>query len=105
MAKFSKYYCPWCETAKLEFIERTTARPLSNGVYLGCSKAQTSNCPDTTGICATEAEAEGYAAEFGCKEEPSTEWPDSGYQANAVGHQSIGNHDACLLPSQLTART
>ncbi len=86
MAKFSKYYCPWCETAKLEFIERTTSGPLLHGVYLGCSKAQITNCPDTTGVCRTEDEADAYAAEFGCKEAPSEEWPDSTYQANALGH-------------------
>lgn len=84
MAKFSKYYCPWCETAKLEFIERTTSHPLRSGVYLGCSKAQITNCPDTTGICDTEVEAEGYAAESGCKKVPSNEWPDNRYQAAAT---------------------
>ncbi|KGG87669.1 hypothetical protein [Comamonas thiooxydans] len=85
MAKFSKYYCPWCETAQLEFIERTAKSPLMVGIYLGCSKAQITNCPDTTGACSTEAEAEGYAVEMGCKEEPSKEWPDNGFHANAIG--------------------
>ena len=74
--KYSKYYCPWCEGAKLEF--RDVMYDASNGpcavsnqgIVLGCSLAQVTNCPDTTAACRTEDEAEGYAREM-CKTYPT----------------------------------
>ena len=70
--KLSKYYCAWCEGARLEFREVMYDAPNGPsaskllGIALGCSMAQITNCPDATGACASEEEAERFASEL-CK--------------------------------------
>lgn len=67
--KLSKYYCSWCEGARLEFRDVMYDAPNGpcarsiQGIVLGCSLAQVTNCPDATGACDSEEEAEMYAAE------------------------------------------
>lgn len=74
--KLSKYFCPWCEGVRLEFREVSGSAPNGNGsaqlhgINLSCSLAQVTGCPDATGACATEEEAERYAAEQ-CKLHPA----------------------------------
>lgn len=66
--KLSKYFCPWCEGVRLEFRDMSGSAPNGagsaqmRGIVLGCPLAQVTGCPDATGACATEAEAEAYAA-------------------------------------------
>ena len=67
--KLSTWICPWCEKHRLEYVEGSftgTRLPIC-GVKLACFDPTEFNCPDTTGICKTEAEADGYASEL-CKE-------------------------------------
>lgn len=76
--KLSKYYCPWCEGARLEFRDVMYDAPNGptassiQGIVLACSLAQVTNCPDTTGACKTEAQAESYASEM-CVTRPTWE--------------------------------
>ena len=54
--KLSKYRCPWCETHRLHYLENWRGE-----VKLACRDPGEFNCPDTTGWCETEEEANGYA--------------------------------------------
>ena len=62
--KLSKWLCPWCETRRLQYVEGYLRRPFVSGVKLVCSNPGADDCPDTTGLCKTEAEADRYAAEL-----------------------------------------
>lgn len=73
--KLSKYFCPWCEGVRLEF------REVSSGINLSCPLAQVTGCPDATGACATEEEAEQYAAEQ-CKLHPAPQGEAQGRYAD-----------------------
>ena len=86
--KLSKYYCSWCEGARLEFREvmydapnGPCARSLQ-GIVLGCSMAQITNCPDATGACDSEEEAEMYASERCKTRDTSKTAQPSRYTAN-----------------------
>lgn len=67
--KLSKYFCPYCEGVRLEFRDVPSSAPdgvesaHKNEIVLGCPLAKYTGCPDTTGACATEAEAESSAAQ------------------------------------------
>lgn len=67
--KLSQYFCPWCEGARLEFREVSEGAPNGagsaqlRGIKLSCSLAQVTGCPDATGACGSEVEAEWYAAQ------------------------------------------
>jgi hypothetical protein len=58
--------CPWCQEHPLRVYED----PSDGKVHLGCSNPQATNCPDTTGKCATEAEAMRFAKKV-CKPYPT----------------------------------
>ena len=66
--------CPWCEGAPLHFADVRRDAPNGAGsgtlagVALVCSGG--AGCPDTTGACATESEATGYALELGARAWP-----------------------------------
>ena len=80
--RLSKYYCAWCEGARLEFRDVRYDAPngsssVSNqGIVLSCSLAQVTNCPNATGTCRTEVEAENYASEL-CKTHATYETAES----------------------------
>lgn len=67
--KLSKYFCPWCEGVRLQFVEVSESAPNGagsaqlRGIKLSCSLAQVTGCPDATGACDSETEAEWYAAQ------------------------------------------
>ena len=93
--KLSKYFCPWCEVARLEFMDvchdapnGPTATKLF-GISLACSLASVTNCPDTTGACDTEAQADAYAKELGCKTQatPAARLPSGAYTQRAQAQQ------------------
>lgn len=67
--KLSRFYCSWCEYAKLEFVETSYDAPNGStcssisGIYLGCSLRSITSCPDATGVCKTEQQAEDIVIE------------------------------------------
>lgn len=67
--KLSKYFCPWCEGVRLQFVEVSESAPNGagsaqlRGIKLSCSLVQVTGCPDATGACDSETEAEWYAAQ------------------------------------------
>lgn len=66
--KLSKYFCPWCQAVRLQFVEVSEGAPNGSGsaqlrgIKLSCSLAQVTGCPDATGACRSETEAEWHAA-------------------------------------------
>jgi len=67
--RLSKWICPWCEKHRLEYVEAffSDSRSPTDGIKLACFDPTEFNCPDTTGLCKTEAEADSHASEL-CKE-------------------------------------
>lgn len=57
--KLSKYVCPWCEEHSLHYVENTMGK-----IKLACCNPGEFSCPDTTGWCETESEADMYAEQM-----------------------------------------